>query len=55
MSSKPFVHRGSKSWWSGKVTTLCGLVFEPGEAKSSWFTGPACPACEAIRQAKNGK
>jgi hypothetical protein len=56
MSAKPLVHRGSKSWWSGTVTTLCGLVIEPGNARSPWFTGPACPECEAIHAArKNGR
>jgi hypothetical protein len=56
MSEKPLVHRGSKSLWNGTVTTLCGLVIEPGNARSPWFTGPACPECEAIHAArKNGR
>ena len=55
MASKPLVHRGTKSWWSGRVTTLCGLVMEPGESESPWFTNPKCPTCEAIHRLKKGK
>ncbi|WP_435061916.1 hypothetical protein [Amycolatopsis thermoflava] len=54
-SSKPLVHRGSKSWWTGDVKTLCGLTIPRGDAKSPWFTSPACPECEAIHQARNRK
>ncbi|MFJ8910611.1 hypothetical protein [Amycolatopsis sp. NPDC102389] len=52
MGSKQFVHRGSKSWWSGDFTALCGLVIPAGEGRSPWFTSPACPACEAVHKAK---
>lgn len=55
MASTSVVHRGKKSWWSGKVTTLCGLVLEPSEARSPWFTNPKCPTCEAVHQLKKGK
>ncbi|WP_199191319.1 hypothetical protein [Amycolatopsis sp. CA-126428] len=49
------MYRGTKSWWNGKVTTLCGLEIPSGQASSPWFTGPACPSCEAIHKArKNG-
>ncbi|WP_206793194.1 hypothetical protein [Amycolatopsis sp. MtRt-6] len=56
MSSKPLVHRGSRSWWSGRITTLCGLVLEPGEARSPWFWifTAKCPGCEAVHQLTKG-
>lgn len=54
MPEKALVHRGSKSWWSGKVTTLCGLVIEPGGARSPWFwlARKPCPGCEAVHAAR---
>ncbi|WP_328645545.1 hypothetical protein OHS58_37375 [Amycolatopsis sp. NBC_00348] len=54
MASTPVLHRGRRSWWSGKVTTLCGLVLEPGEGSSPWFWWftPKCPGCEAVHQLK---
>ncbi|MFE3173475.1 hypothetical protein ACFXPA_17345 [Amycolatopsis sp. NPDC059090] len=56
MSSKPLVHRGSRSWWSGRITTLCGLVLEPGETRSPWFWifTAKCRGCEAVHQLTKG-
>lgn len=36
--------QATKSWWSGRVTSLCGQVWEPGtyDRKKS---GPRCPVC----------
>ncbi|MBB4687230.1 hypothetical protein [Amycolatopsis jiangsuensis] len=55
MASKPLVHRGSSSWWSGTFTTLCGQKFPLKGSKNPWFTNPRCPACEAIHRANGGK
>lgn len=56
MPGKPLVHRGSKSWWSGDFTALCGVKIPSGQGYSPWFTSPACPSCEAIHaQRKNGR
>ncbi|MEV5299043.1 hypothetical protein [Amycolatopsis methanolica] len=55
MGSKPLVHRGSKSWWTGDFKALCGLVIPAGTGRSPWFTKPACPQCEAIHEARKRK
>jgi hypothetical protein len=52
MGTKPLVHRGSKSMWSGKFTALCGITIPAGVGRSPWFTSPARPACEAAHKAK---
>ncbi|WP_199543432.1 hypothetical protein [Prauserella sp. PE36] len=45
------VHIGRRSWWSGKVRTLCGLVYLPGnEQEQGWFTRITCPACKAAEK-----
>jgi hypothetical protein len=50
------VHRiAKKSWWSGRVTALCGHTAEAGKYQTSTWTlfglsGPQCPACEAIHR-----
>ncbi|MEU3272547.1 hypothetical protein ABZ639_17035 [Saccharomonospora sp. NPDC006951] len=47
-------HRmAKKSWWSGRVTALCGHTAEAGEYETStWrlfpLPGTWCPACERI-------
>jgi hypothetical protein len=54
MGRKDVVHIGKRSWWSGAVTTLCGLRFDPSSTpESGWFTSPTCPAC--LRAEKGGK
>ena len=46
--ARQLVHEGTKSWWSGTVRTLCGLVLEQPQKK--WFaTAATCPACKAKR------
>ncbi|MEC3974598.1 hypothetical protein [Amycolatopsis sp. H20-H5] len=50
--AKALIHDGTKSWWNGKVTTLCGLVFESGNSERLIFTGVSCPVCKAIKKAK---
>ncbi|SEF30153.1 hypothetical protein SAMN05421837_10532 [Amycolatopsis pretoriensis] len=49
-----YAHIGKKSWWSGNVKTLCGLILPPGNAKSVWFPAfvQTCPGCLAVQ--KNG-
>ena len=49
MSSNLLHRPGTRSWWSGTVTTLCGITVESGDAKSPWFPGlmKRCPQCEA--------
>ncbi|UQS21754.1 MULTISPECIES: hypothetical protein [Amycolatopsis] len=54
-SNKGLVHRGSKSWWTGDVKTLCGLIIPGRDAKSPWLTSPACPQCEAVLEARKRK
>jgi hypothetical protein len=41
-------HRGKKAMWSGRLTTRCGLVFEPGSfERQHWGdSSPWCPACD---------
>ena len=53
MAPKKVIHRGSRSWWSGDVRTLCGLTLPAGDAKSSWLSGPNCPAC--VRAIRGGR
>lgn len=56
--SAPVVHETAKrSWWSGRITALCGATAEAGEYQTSTWTvfglsGPKCPACQAL--AKKG-
>ncbi|WP_165777483.1 hypothetical protein [Amycolatopsis antarctica] len=38
------VHHGDRSWWSGQVRTLCGLVLDP-DAERVYFATVTCPAC----------
>jgi hypothetical protein len=52
--SKEYVHRGKKRFWSGKVDTLCGLVFAPDcDPEGGVFFQPSvtCPACKAALKA----
>lgn len=46
------MHIGTRSWWNGTVTTLCGLKIPDGERV--WFPSlsgnTTCPACKAIKQ-----
>lgn len=46
------VHFGKRSWWNGKVTTACGLVFESDNQKqeNSWTTSVTCPACKTAKR-----
>ncbi|WP_191984139.1 hypothetical protein [Amycolatopsis eburnea] len=49
-----YAHIGKKSWWSGDVKTLCGLILPSDNAKSLWFPVfvKTCPDCLAVQ--KNG-
>lgn len=44
------VHIGKKSWWSGEVTTLCGLKFGKNNNKEVTFSWGVCPACKAAKK-----
>ena len=46
------LHIGKRSFWSGRVRTLCGLTFEPGNNKEEPFWLPQGPKCPACKQAK---
>jgi hypothetical protein len=54
--TKSLVHRiAKKSWWSGRITALCGHTAEAGTYETStWrlfgLPGMKCPACEAIHR-----
>ncbi|QRP47230.1 hypothetical protein [Amycolatopsis sp. FDAARGOS 1241] len=54
----PLVHRiAKKSWWSGRITALCGATEEAGNYETStWrlfkLPGQPCPVCEQIAQAR---
>jgi hypothetical protein len=48
--AKYVVHEGKKSWWSGKVTTLCGAVFTSGNNEYKRFSSVSCPACKAAKK-----
>lgn len=40
-----------KSWWSGRVTALCGRVTEAGDVERKWFaTAATCPDCRRIEK-----
>jgi hypothetical protein len=47
--SKKIIHEGTRSWWSGKVKTICGLILE--DAQTSWWSGVNCPACKQAMKA----
>ncbi len=48
MAKEP-THEGTRSWWDGSVTTLCGLKFS--EATRRWFaTTPTCPTCKRLKK-----
>ncbi|MDX8055766.1 hypothetical protein SK571_40860 [Lentzea sp. BCCO 10_0798] len=46
----------SKSWWSGTITTACGLKVDSSETNSVWFPSLSgnikCPACMAAHKAR---
>lgn len=52
--SKQIMHMGDRSWWDGKVKTLCGLTIASGQSEKVWFPSLSghkpCPACEAAHQ-----
>lgn len=50
------VHRGTKSWWDGTVTTLCGQKFETGDRVlfARAFGYDICETCVKLDQAKKG-
>ncbi|MGH3631234.1 MAG: hypothetical protein ACRDRL_27800 [Sciscionella sp.] len=39
-----------RSWWSGRVTALCGWTSESGEYDTRWFSSPSCPTCRRIHR-----
>ncbi|WP_165436215.1 hypothetical protein [Amycolatopsis suaedae] len=52
------IHSGQRSWWSGDLTTLCGLRIPSRDVKGkAWFSGPTCPACKRVKkqQKKGGR
>lgn len=57
---QPFVHATkSRSWWTGRITALCGATEVAGQYETDTFRifplpGPRCPACQAI-EARGGK
>lgn len=57
--NQQLVHiQAKKSWWSGRITALCGATEEPGRYQTdTWrlfpLPGKACPSCERID--KEGK
>lgn len=52
----PVVHETArKSWWSGRITALCGATAEAGEYETSTWTlfglpGTKCPVCQHIKR-----
>jgi hypothetical protein len=48
--AKDYVHIGKRSWWSGKVTTLCGLTFASDNNTQQMFAWNLCPTCKRIRK-----
>lgn len=43
-----------KSWWSGRITALCGATAEAGTYETDTFRlfalpGPKCPDCQRIK------
>lgn len=49
--AKKIVHEGTRSWWSGKYRTLCGLTFR--KSRSAWWSSVNCSACK--RAQKSGR
>lgn len=49
--ARGYVHIGKRSWWSGTVTTLCGLRFGKSNNKEQFFAWGLCPACKRARKA----
>jgi len=52
--AKDFVHNGTRSWWNGSFTTLCGEVWPAAVVKRSrrkLFGPSTCPGCVAAEQA----
>ena len=49
---KDVVHATEKkSFWSGRITALCGLTAEAGTYTTLWFSsGPTCPSCKRIKK-----
>ncbi|MGH3859978.1 hypothetical protein [Actinokineospora sp.] len=47
---KSYVHIGKKSWWSGEMTTLCGMTFPKGKSEEVTFHWGLCPACKAAKK-----
>lgn len=49
MGRKVIHIQADKSWWTGRITALCGVSHGPGEYKKPLFyTMPVCPACKRI-------
>lgn len=49
--AKDVIHtRATKSFWSGRVTALCGATAEAGQYETLWFSSPTCPACKRIKK-----
>jgi hypothetical protein len=44
--------KATKSWWSGRITALCGWTREPGDyERVGWFSSlPVCPDCKRIEK-----
>lgn len=52
--SQQIMHLGKRSWWDGKVKTLCGLTIEDGGAEKVWFPSlsrhKTCPSCDTVHK-----
>jgi len=50
------LHRGKRSWWTGKVTALCGLAMRSRDVRRPSFPifHEKCPTCEAVHVALGG-
>ncbi|SDJ21923.1 hypothetical protein SAMN05192558_109319 [Actinokineospora alba] len=44
------VHIGKRAWWSGEMTTLCGLTFPKGKSTAVSVFWGRCPACAAAKK-----
>ncbi|MBB5958415.1 hypothetical protein FHS29_005023 [Saccharothrix tamanrassetensis] len=54
MSDDNLIHlEVSRSWWTGKSTTACGLTIPDAEGVWTWFTDRKwCRVCEAADKAR---